>query len=151
EAGTYSADSAITPVTLAASVGDVRVISRTTSSVSFQWSIPVSDATYTIDRSPDGKSNWTSLATNWSTNSYTDTLPEGQPAVYRISGFKGTRSTGFSILQISTQMLPPQDVQVTSISGSEMDFSWKTMTARPAQTLIEVGQSSAATGWRTVA
>ena len=129
-------------------------INSTDTTTNLTWANPSANQQNTIiQRSADGATNWTSMATvsaGTTSSSYTDSDVATQSYYWRVTANCGLAGTNSSLAKQGTSSIPgPNSVTRTPISSTSATISW---TAAPSATGYEISRSIVgANTWSVIA
>jgi hypothetical protein len=120
--------------------------------IDLSWTDHATDASsYEVDRSADGVA-WTVLTASLpvGAQSYSDTgLADGTLYEYRVRAVNGIGGSGYATGAAATLPTAPTNLQVTVVSGTEMDLSWDTSAYATGYTISM--RSEGSTDWSVIA
>ncbi|HEY7115245.1 MAG TPA: fibronectin type III domain-containing protein [Tepidisphaeraceae bacterium] len=103
------------------------VSAASTSSIRLSWSNVVGETGYRVERSTDGSSDWSVIATPAANVvTYLDTgLAPDTPYFYRVTAFNGSGDAQVSLAKMTRTLLPaPTGLVATAFSASRIDLAW---------------------------
>jgi uncharacterized repeat protein (TIGR01451 family) len=115
--------------------------------ITISWMAVPDAASYLVERSPDGTSNWSTAGTTTSTLTLADVgLSTGTTYYYRVTAIDTAGSSAPSaVVNATTIPLAPSSLTATAASDTQVNLSW---TAAPGATgyIVQVS-ADGSTGW----
>ncbi len=129
--GAYSAvASTSTLQTAPPAPGGLGATAVSASEIDLSWNDVSNETGYSVERSPDGSSNWTQLNINApNVTTYSDTgLSSGVTYYYRVRAFNLAGNSAYTSVVSATTIVTipnaPSSLVATAVSNTEIDLTW---------------------------